>query len=116
MNEQSLTEGARRAVERAVEAATEWRHTNVRPAHLLWSLLEEESIACESLERAGVTLQMVLAADIWSGAHPPVGDESIDDDETLDALTRDVSAALSIVVADPIETESFQQVQFHAAI
>ncbi len=114
MNEQSLTEGARRAVERAVDAATEWMHTIVRPAHLLWSLLEEESIACESLERAGVTLQMVLAADIWSGAHPPVGDESIDDDETLDALTRDVSAALSIVVADPIETESFQQVQFHA--
>lgn len=116
MNEQSLTEGARRAVERAVDAATEWRHTNVRPAHLLWSLLEEESIACESLGRAGVTLQIVLAADIWSGAHPPVDDDSTDDDETLDALTRDVSAALnlSIVVADPIKTESFQQVQFHA--
>lgn len=116
MSEQSLTEGARRAIERAMDVATEWRHDVIQPAHLAWSLLQEESLACESLRRAGLSPQIVLSADIWDQSPPP-GDGPLSDDEaTLDALTREVSAALnlSVVPVDPPESESFQQVQFHA--
>lgn len=115
MSEFTLTEGARRALERATAAATDWRHDEVLPAHLLWSLLEEESLACESLEQAGISTGVVVAANIWGRNHPPSAD-SPDEDETLTALTREVSAALSlhVVPVDPVESEALQQVKFHA--
>lgn len=115
MSELNLTEGARRALARAAAAANEWFHDEVQPAHLLWALLEEESLACESLLEAGITTAGVLAADIWGTSRPPEAAGNCED-ETLAALTRDVSSALNlhVVRVDPVESEALQQVQFHA--
>jgi thiamine-phosphate pyrophosphorylase len=119
MQGRSLTEGSRRAVELAQRQAALWKHPKVRPAHLLWALMEEESHAFELLALAGVTQADIQQRDIWNGcssnqsAAPspsealtdePEGDESVDD--AVAALTRDVAAVLERVNVESLPEES----------
>jgi len=131
MQGRSLTEGSRRAVERANCQAAEWKHPEVLPAHLLWAMFEEESHAFELLELAGVTRAIVEQGDIWNG-HSPASlanaseDREISADaattantpaeDALEALTRDVAAVFETVngAEAPSESESLDEVHRHA--
>ncbi len=55
MRDESMTEGARRAVARAAELAAACGATGRAPMHLLWALVFDESEASETLNRVGVT-------------------------------------------------------------
>lgn len=61
-----LTEGARRALKRADDLASKLGSSVVTPAHLLCSLLAEESPAQELLEESGVDHAAVHAAGLTS--------------------------------------------------
>jgi hypothetical protein len=70
MADRSLTAGAHRAIARAEELARQWSHPELLPAHLLWSLLLDESEAFELLTTAGVTHDELKLSDIWNGQYP----------------------------------------------
>ncbi|MBI1309788.1 thiamine phosphate synthase [bacterium] len=70
MSERTLTAGAQRAIARARKLVSEWAHAELLPAHLLWSLLLEESEAYELLTGAGLTLDELKLSDIWDGQYP----------------------------------------------
>jgi thiamine-phosphate pyrophosphorylase len=70
MADRTLTAGAQRAISRAEELARGWSHAELLPAHLLWSLLQEESEAFELLTDAGLSFDELKLSDIWSGQYP----------------------------------------------
>jgi ATP-dependent Clp protease ATP-binding subunit ClpA len=61
-----LTEGARRALERAVDLATKFGSAVITPTHLLCSILDEESPAQVLLEESGVDPAAIPAAGLTS--------------------------------------------------
>lgn len=65
-----LTEGARRALERAVDLASRLGSAVVTPTHLLCSILDEESPAQELLEESGVDAAAIHAAGLTSEKAP----------------------------------------------
>lgn len=111
MAKRNLTEGARRAVESARSHARSWQHPELLPAHLLWALLDEESQAYELLTDSGVKQPLLREQDIWRGLAPAIDEstpppEHSDTDDALEALTREVAAALGTNAADDVARES----------
>ena len=58
---QNFTEGAKRAVTKSAELASEAGHSEVTPLHLLWALIQDESRASEILTGVGVTSEALAA-------------------------------------------------------
>jgi thiamine-phosphate pyrophosphorylase len=139
MADRSLTAGAQRAIARAEELAREWAHPELLPAHLLWSLLLEESEAFELLTTAGVTQDELKLSDIWHGQYPasfedegdgfskpPVGSPVLsglenDADDAAAALADAVNSALAGALgcsagsdASLRESQDWQQVMLAA--
>ncbi len=96
MAERLLTAGAQRAISRAEELARRWAHPELLPAHLLWSLLQEESEAFELLTDAGLTIDELKLCDIWEGQYPAALGESAKDVPTADSI----EAATTPLAAD----------------
>ena len=78
MSDRTLTAGAQRAITRAEELARSWAHVELLPAHLLWSLLQEESEAFELLTEAGLSFDELKLSDIWAGQYPASDDDPAD--------------------------------------
>ena len=109
MADRSLTAGAQRAISRAEELVRDWAHAELLPAHLLWSLLQEESEAFELLTNAGLTLDELKLCDIWDGQYPvSISDASIASgaseqrSDAPDATTDDATAALADAVTSAL--------------
>ena len=85
MAHRTLTAGAQRAITRAEELARGWSHAELLPAHLLWSLLQEESEAFELLTNAGVSFDELKLSDIWSGQYPASDGDAADASSALGA-------------------------------
>lgn len=74
MDDELLTEAARRAVEAAANIAVRNGAAEREPMHLLWALTLEESRAGEALKQAGVTRGRLLAAGVSDlGEGPAAG-------------------------------------------
>ena len=78
MQEQTLTEGARRAIELAQRLAREESRLPT-PGHLLWALLSEESMASERLASYGFLLDNVERDGLFSSVGS--SDESKTEDD-----------------------------------
>lgn len=70
MRELILTEGARRAIQRAVHLAENLNSPVVTPTHLLCSLLDEESPAQELLEKLCVDRTAIHQVEFYSEPQP----------------------------------------------
>lgn len=104
MSHAFFTDGAFRAMKLARSLAVEWSHPNVLPAHLLWALLDEESLARELLEKYEVTQDRLRVAVIWNGEVPEgeKPDEGPHEDgAAVAALTAAVASALEGVGQTP---------------
>ena len=55
----SFTEAARRAIDRAADLAERAGAAEAEPLHLLWALAEQESHAAETLQRFGLTRELL---------------------------------------------------------
>lgn len=117
MQERTLTEGARRAIELAQQLAREDERVPA-PGHLLWALLSEESMASERLASYGFVLETVDRSRLFPMFEAAQSSNSQDDwDELLwhadlharregrgiDVSTEHLLSAL-LVVNSPVQT------------
>ena len=89
-----LTAGAQRALDRSVQFAQSRAAPCHDTVHLLSALLQEESVAWEVLDQAGVTHQTICQQGLLPES------ESADEDAAVSALTEAVQGALVDSVAE----------------